>query len=408
MTISLESKPKKFEKPRRGESKGSASGASTQIGWQSIRFTLPPEWNLTGFSMDHDNGYLRVDAPGDAALTVQVRWMNAAKPQQPGPPNLYSFAAPRVRKWLKRPEPAVPKPDLTAILERFLRDTAKQARKAKAKFDSTLKPERTEGPSGERTSLGFAWTGEGRGQGKIWHCATCNRVVVAQVVGLQKDQSAIANIAGQLFATLQDHALDGYDRWALYDLQIDVPDDFRLEAQKLLSGHLHLEWGRQAERIVVDRWGLANMTLKRFTPSEWLRNNALVRLSNMSKDEEQQTQGHEATGYAGSLSSLAMLRALRESKGALRRFPSRYEGGIWNCPVSNKLFAIQTLHNRRTQGLWQDVASRCVCHTPAQAEDYDRFARAQSEQKEADEALKEVLKAELELETESNLEEQGR
>ncbi len=379
MTVPIESKTRRFEKPRRGEGRNETAGSPTHIGWQSIQFTLPPDWNLTGFSMDHENGYLRVDAPGDAALTVQVRWMNAAQPASSGPPNVYTFAAPRMRKWLKRPEPVVPRPNLQNILDGFLKDTAKLARKSKTKFDSALKPEKTEGPDGERTSLSFAWTGEGRGQGKIWHCATCNRVIVAQVVGLHKDQSAIANIAAQLFATLRDHAQNGYDKWALYDLQIDVPSDFRLQSQKLLSGHLHLEWGRGAERLLVDRWGLANMTLKKFTMSEWLRNNASMRLDLASKDDTGSgavnVQSHQAARFSGVLSPVSRLRALRDAKGGLKRFPTRYEAGIWNCPVSNKLFAMQTLHNRRTSGLWDDIASRCVCHTAGQAAFYQEPQR---------------------------------
>ena len=238
LMMQVETKPSRYEKPRRSKSgpEPEASGTPTVIGWQGIRFQLPPDWNLTGFSMNRENGYLRVDAPGDAALTVQVRWMNSARPEPVGPPNVYSFATPYVRKWLRRPTPVAPKPDLRANLERLLKDTAKQAKKSKVAFDSQVKTEKIEGDNDERTAINFSWTGQGRGQGKIWHCATCNRVVVAQVIGLAKDQSAIAAVASQLFATLHDHALNGYDRWALYDLQVDVPEDFRLEEQKLLFG----------------------------------------------------------------------------------------------------------------------------------------------------------------------------
>ena len=104
-------------------------------------------------------------------------------PNQDGPTTAYSLIAPFVRHWLKRPPPAMPsaKPDLRANLERILKETEKQAKKAKATFDSNIKPEKTEGEDDERTAINFSWTGEGRAQGKIWHCATCDRVVVAQV-----------------------------------------------------------------------------------------------------------------------------------------------------------------------------------------------------------------------------------
>ena len=337
------------------------SDVGTAVGWQGISCLLPPEWTVTGFSMERESGYLRVDAPGNSTLTVQLRWMNAANPQK-GAPNLYSALAPRVRRLLRKPEPPVPKPDLKAALEKVLRETAKLAKKSKAAFESNLKPEKSEGEREERTAINFTWTGAGRGQGKIWHCAVCNRVVIAQVVGLPKDQAAMAQIASQLFATLRDHSEDGYDRWALYDLQAEIPEDFRLESQKLLSGYLNLTFARGAERIVLERWGLANITLKKFTPAEWLRNHALTGLKRLPEDTTTAGACHPIVHYAGPLSLSGRARAFREAKASLRRFPTQYEGGIWECAESNKLYAVQALLNRRSVGLWAEVVSRCVCH----------------------------------------------
>src|SRR5690349_10188008 len=124
----------------------------TVVGWQGMRFTLPPEWNVTGFSMDRDNGYLRVDSPGSGTMTVQIRWTNAARPSE-GPPSGYTLLAPYIRKLFRRPEPPIPKPDLKSSLEKMLKETEKQAKKAKSAFESSLKPERTEGENNERTSI---------------------------------------------------------------------------------------------------------------------------------------------------------------------------------------------------------------------------------------------------------------
>jgi hypothetical protein len=343
------------------QQEASASPARTVVGWQGIRCVLPPDWNVAGFSMDRDNGYLRVDAPGNSALTVQIKWMNAAKPAQ-GQGTLYHVLAPHARRLLRRPEPPVPKPDLRENLEKMLKETAKQAKKAKSAFDSSLKPEKTEGEHGERTAINFSWSGGGRGQGKIWYCETCRRVVIAQVVGMAKDQHAITAIASQLFASLHDHAEDGYERWALYDLQADIPADFRLEAQKLLSGYLQLVFSRGAERIVLDRWGLANMTKKKFTLDEWFRNYALVGLKRLTRTEMETARGHSVIRYAGRLSLPGRLKALREAKLSLRRFPSRYKGGIWECEESNKIYAVQVFCQARSEELWAEVVSRCACH----------------------------------------------
>lgn len=333
----------------------------TVVGWQGIRCILPPDWNVTGLSLERDTGYLRVDAPANSAMTVQIRWSNVAKSAR-GATNLYDFLTPRIRRWRKIPDPPVLKPDLKANLEKMLKETAKQAKKGKAAFESSQKTERVEGEHGERSAIHFNWQGAGRGQGKIWYCATCHRIVVAQVVGLNKDAAGMNAVASQLFATLHDHPEDGFDLWALYDLQVGIPEDFRLEAQRLLSGHLHLEFGRGAERILLDRWGLANVALKKFTLAEWLHNHAPVNLARMERSEVETERGHTALRYTGSLPALARVRALKEGRGSLRRFPTRYTGGIWECAQTNKIFAIQIQHNRRTEGLWEQVVERCDCH----------------------------------------------
>src|SRR5262249_32216013 len=56
----------------------------TVVGWQGIRCVLPPDWNVTRFSMDRDNGSLGIDSPGNGTMTVQIRWSNAASQNKGG------------------------------------------------------------------------------------------------------------------------------------------------------------------------------------------------------------------------------------------------------------------------------------------------------------------------------------
>jgi hypothetical protein len=331
----------------------------TVVGWQGIKCQLPPDWSVTGLSMDRDNGYLRIDAPGEATLTVQIRWMNAAAPKQK---NGYTLLAPIFRRLLKRPDPEVPAPELRPNLEKLLKDTAKQARKGKSEFDSTIKPERTEGEHDERQAMNFSYSGEGRGQGKIWYCKTCKRLVIAQAVGMAKDGVALGNVASQLLGSLRCHADDGFDTWALYGLEVGVPADFRLEEQKLTSGHLHLAWSRGGERVVVDRWALANMTLKKFTLGEWFQLNALQKFGKFEKDDGAGILPYETIRYQGRITGMNMIRALREAKIRLRRLATRYEGGIWHQPDANRIVMVQVLQSKKTQNLWQEIVSRCACH----------------------------------------------
>ncbi len=339
----------------------------TVIGWQGIRFKLPPDWNVTGFSMDRDNGYLRVDSPGNGTITVQIRWTKSDKPQ--GVSNsLYSMTLlPLLQRFTKKPLSMVKTPNLKTNLERMFLESAKEAKRAKATFESSIKPEKTEGPEGERTAMNFSWTGAGRGQGKIWFCSKCRRVVIAQVVGLMKDHGAMSSIASQLFATLHDHSEEGFDMWGLYDLQLKVPDDFILEEQKLLSGYLSLTFGRQGEKIFIDRWGLANVTLKKFTEAEWFQNNSQVSFKRMKKDSLEKADLHSVARFVGSLPIFSRIKILKDAKNSLRRFPSKYEGGVWLCEETNKIFTLQVMSGKKSKNLFEDTLNSVVCHSPEES-----------------------------------------
>src|SRR2546423_14597889 len=97
-----------------------ANARPTLIGWQGITFQLPPEWNVTGFSMDRADGYLKIDSPG--TMFAQVRWMDprAARPRTVGD-LLFRVWNRRSRGEHESTKP----PELRAILDTFLAQTRK-------------------------------------------------------------------------------------------------------------------------------------------------------------------------------------------------------------------------------------------------------------------------------------------
>lgn len=325
----------------------------TLIGWDGIRFSLPPDWNLTGIPADRFSGYLKVDSPG--TMFVQVKWTN------PGYIKVRTVADLAIRAWRTYKKPAKPSepPDIRANLDAFLKETAKQAKKAKAAFDSKVRPE-TKEQGGERTAISFSWTGAGQGQGKIWHCAKCGRVVIAQVVGTQKDN--VASVASELFGSFTDHAEEGWSTWAFYDLVSAVPEGYWLRERKLMSGQLSLEFAKRGgETIRVERWGLANVTQRKFTVTEWL---SVVCGAASEKAEvvEAEVRGHEGARATGRIKGvIAWGRALRDCITTLKP-ASRYGAACWVCPESNKTFAIQVRHAQGSEALVDELVDRCACH----------------------------------------------
>lgn len=333
--------------------KPAVNAPRTLVGWQGLRFTLPPDWNVTGFSMDAREGYLKVDSPG--TMFAQIKWSDLRGKR---PANLAELV---FRLWQKarRKPPAEPTPpDLRAMLDAFLKATEKQARKGRAAFDCKIRPEEKEA-QGERIAHPFSWTGGGQGHGKIWHCKTCGRVVIAQVVGQGRDP--VANVAAELFGEMRDHPEAGWNTWALYDLAAGIPEDFTLKSQKLMSGYLRLEFERRGERILLERWGLANITRKKFTLAEWFASACNVHDQRVETSETT-VQGHPAACATGRIRGLLIwVKTLREAVRTFRP-ASQYDGCCWECPEANKLYAVQVWHNVRAEGLMEEVAARCACH----------------------------------------------
>lgn len=333
--------------PRTGEPR-------TLIGWQGVRFTLPPEWNVTGFSTERGEGYLKVDSPD--TMFVQVKW---SSPGTPRARTLGDLLLAGWRRW-RGQEAAAPKPpDLRGTLDRFLKETARRTRKSRAAFDYKVKPE-VEEAGGERLAHHFSWKGAGQAQGKIWHCRSCGRVMVAQVVGQARDN--VADVAAAMFGSMCDHSEDGWDVWALYDLVAAVPESFRLAAHKLMSGQLRLEFARRGERIRIERWGLANVARKRFTLKEWMEHATEAPAHRAPAREGAEIQGHEGVTARGRVRGpIALVRAVRDALPSLRP-GTRYDAQVWECAESNKLYAVQVWRNVRTKGLLEEVVARCECH----------------------------------------------
>src|ERR1051325_7773254 len=94
----------------------------TLIGWQGIRFTLPPEWNLTGFSNEAGGGYVKLDSPG--TMFAQVKWMEpGGSPRK----DLVGILLRLLRSLKVLPPAKARKPNLKAVLEAFLADTGRSA-----------------------------------------------------------------------------------------------------------------------------------------------------------------------------------------------------------------------------------------------------------------------------------------
>jgi len=290
------------------------------VGWQGVSLRVPPEWSVTGFQGDAKEGYLRIDSPG--SLVAEVRWAQARKTV-----------------------------DVRRRLDAYLNLVERQAKKRKATFTGRIKPsEDWEG------ALEFHYRADRKVRGFIRQCPQCHRVVIAQVSGDKDD--AVVNVAKQLLSTLQDHSEDGWWTWALLGLVVRLPERFALLKSQVMSGYLMLQFRSRYTEVIVERWGLADVTLKRWTleewalqATEWKRLKAQHRLGEMEK--------HLAVHLVGLRRAPTIWLRRKIERWVLRR-PEEMRGVVWHCDLSNRIYSVSV--DRGTEELLRQIAHTVQCH----------------------------------------------
>ena len=294
----------------------------TWIGWQGIVAETPADWSLVAVSGDERNGYFR--AAGAGSLMLEAKWSKAAGHI-----------------------------DLLSKLEAYLNDLQRKARKRKIKFERKIK-------SKDKGTYTFSWRSDRKAQGRIWQCCECGRVVIAQVSGSLSED--VSNVASFVLPSIEDHSEDGWRTWALYDLIADVPPGYVLEKHQLMSGYIRLLFRKGNNQLVIERWGLANVALKKGSLREWFAERAGYDLRaygfSIQDVEFEEEAGIQITGRRA-----GVRQALKSAYEFMTlRKPAVYlDGFIWVCEKSNKIFSVQSMHSR-AEDVLDKTLERVECH----------------------------------------------
>lgn len=311
----------------------SAERGASVIGWHGITVEVPKEWSFAAYSGDSKAGYFRVDGPIDTAL--EVKWTEEK-------------GIPRLRKVLKDFEKRLARSARKSGVTSVLREKPKP-----------LAPLRIH----DRVPITFGWEAEQAGYGALWHCKECRRIVLAQVVGRNRQQ--VGQTALRILSTLQDHPEGPNAIWSVYDLTFSAPKDMAMEKHQLRSGHIAMELKRKNAVLVVQRWGLANIVLKRDTPSGWLSGALFPRLKayRYSKSEEGEVHGHPLTVFTGRRFGVRALLSRAGTAITFRKSCDWLYGCGWHCPESNRIYAVlATASRERAEQLATEVALSTRCH----------------------------------------------
>lgn len=290
------------------------------VGWQGVSLVVPPDWSVTGFQGDAKEGYLRVDSPG--SLIAEVRWAQARKPV-----------------------------DIRRRLDNYLNMVERQAKKRKVTFTGRIKP--LEHESG---GLEFTYRADRKVRGIIRQCPQCQRVVIAQVSGDADD--AVVNVSHQILDTLRDHSDDGWWTWALLGLVVRLPQQFTLVKSQVMSGYLSLQFRRGYSEVGVERWGLADVTLKRWTLEEWALHG-----TEWKRVKPRHTPGEARAHPALMLNGVRRAPAVwlrRKVERLLLRRPDEIQGVVWHCEPGNRIYSVRVERGRYE--LLQQIVDTVQCH----------------------------------------------
>jgi hypothetical protein len=310
-------------------------GSVPPLGWQGIVIPLPDEWSLTAFSGDWDAGYLRAEGPNEASLELKWKHDRAS-------------------------------PSLKGLLKGYVQQLNRAAGRKGADVTLKEKPKALSSvPQGSGVSQTFSWKTSVYGIGAVWHCLECRRIVLAQITA--PEQAVADALAKRVIPKIADHPEGDDCYWSVYGFSFFAPKAFRLEKQSLRSGHLSLELRHKSRRLVAERYGPANVLLKRDRLADWATAVKPIfehlKPFAYKKETLPAETGHEAVKLAGRRRS-ARDKARRIGLWLIRRqAPDALEARIWRCEASNRIYVtLAEATPREAEKLADDVSETIRCH----------------------------------------------
>ncbi|MDI6826859.1 MAG: hypothetical protein QME62_00065 [Armatimonadota bacterium] len=294
----------------------------TLVGWQGVVAEVPCDWSLASIGGDEKSGYFRIDSPN--TLSLEVKWFTGFE-----------------------------QIDVRGRLEGFMKDLSRKARKRKVGFEYKIK-------SKEDGTLSFTWQADRKAIGRLMRCDRCKRILIAQVSGVSSDD--ISGVASQILPSLMDHSEDGWRTWAVYDLIAEVPPDYRLEKHQLMAGYIRLNFRKGVNRLTIERWGLADVALKKCTFLEWYEERMRFDFRpfrySMREIDFDGENAIEVTGRRYGIKGM-----LKSASELLRgKSPAVFlDACAWVCEESNKIYSVQAVHSRR-EHVFDEVVERVECH----------------------------------------------
>ena len=321
------------------------------LGWQGYVAHLPSEWNPGKFSGKRANGDIRVDDENGTRL--ELRWEETQKT-----------------------------PDVEKSIANFLEQLGKAAKKRGDEFRADENAHTvSKGRKRKEQVTSFGWIGapdapSSCGYGAAWSCPVCKRVTFAHIIGHAGEKPGkIMRLAGEILTDMECHGKGGWETWGAFDLQLEIPTEFELKSAQLLINKVDIEWirprpnglygwGRRAERLRVTRFPVANVLLDGKDLKEWADWNIQHKNKQLSLREAapEECNGHAGLLYRGPIKDLKQRAGTWLFDVLLRRRTPQGEVRVWECPESNRLYALESEVSAANAHVPGDVLNALACH----------------------------------------------
>jgi hypothetical protein len=329
-------------------------GREAQLfGWQGITLFAPRDWSLAAFSGDYSKGNLRM--ADEDGVRLELLW--------------------------ERPKQT---PNVARSIELLLQNIAREAKRKKQEFESNesvtlLSPARREHADKEQISS-FGWVGDkseavAHGFGAAWYCPQSERVIVAHVLGRgTQNPDKTRRLAAEVLNSCCSHAVGGWQTWSIFDLQVEIPEEFSLVVAKLQTGRIELDWervpssdplqflspsawGKRPERIGLRRLSAANVVLENETLEAWASRVAryMFKSYSLGAPVAERVLGVEGLRMSGALSDLRRRWRSRLFEWLLRRQRAVPSARAWQNEEANKLFVLLSDLENENAHVTQDV-----------------------------------------------------
>lgn len=306
----------------------------TTFGWAGITLEIPANWELSGLSGDEKEGYLRLD--DDEIPRLELKWAQSKKK----------------------------KPDLGRVLDEYFKLVRKNYKRKETKLhiQRHVNLIRDESVFEGREVVSFTWKGDTRANGIIFHCQTCKRITIVQIMGHLKENLRANTV--RILQSVQDHPNAQDILWSAYQLSVEVPRRYRLGKHQLLSGYLLFSFADGSRKISVERYGVADVTLKEQDLEFWFRAKYAKAIRGYGFEIPSQTDGgDERISLVGEQTRVTdripLSPVLAVDKVLRRQVFAIY---LWRCEHSNRIYVVQAVAKRDAPKIAESVAASIKCH----------------------------------------------